>query len=166
MEDMDDRIADRIAIQELKASYFRFLDTKQWDQWRQLFTDDLVFTNDDSALPTDAAPMVTGGDAFVAMVSSSLANSVTVHQGHMPEITFVGADEARGIWAMFDWVHDRDSESSMQGFGHYHERYLRGDDGRWRIADLRLTRLRVDTVAATAPGGERPWPSPWQPPAA
>jgi 3-phenylpropionate/cinnamic acid dioxygenase small subunit len=27
-------------IKELKARYFRFFDTKQWDRWRGLFTDD------------------------------------------------------------------------------------------------------------------------------
>lgn len=30
------------AIKQLKARYCRFLDTKQWDDWRALFTDDFV----------------------------------------------------------------------------------------------------------------------------
>ena len=37
----------------------------------------------------------------------------------------------------------------MQGFGHYHEDY-RKEDGQWRIARLKLTRLRVDNTG--------PWP--------
>src|SRR5262245_26276741 len=100
----DDRLADRAALQELKASYFRYLDTKQWARWRELFTDDMVFVADTEAVPSDIAPMTTSGDDFVEMVSETLANAVTVHQGHMPELTFTGEREASGIWAMFDWV--------------------------------------------------------------
>ena len=52
---------------------------------------------------------------------------------------------------MFDWVDSSGSDngSSMQGFGHYHEHYRKGDDGQWRIAELRLTRLRVDSSPPT-----------------
>jgi hypothetical protein len=31
----------------------------------------------------------------------------------------------------------------LVGFGHYHERYRR-EDGRWQIAESRLTRLLVE----------------------
>ncbi|MFB0977893.1 MAG: nuclear transport factor 2 family protein, partial [Myxococcota bacterium] len=44
---MSDATADALreitevrAIEILKAKYFRLLDTKQWDAWRALFTDD------------------------------------------------------------------------------------------------------------------------------
>ena len=30
------------AIETLKAKYFRLLDTKDWDGWRALFTDDFT----------------------------------------------------------------------------------------------------------------------------
>jgi hypothetical protein len=46
----------------------------------------------------------------------------------------------------------------MQGFGHYHEQYRKGDDGQWRIAELRLTRLRVDSSPPTgAVTNVAPW---------
>ena len=100
----DDRLADRAALQELKASYFRYLDTKRWASWRQIFTDDMVFYNDAAPVPTETQPMTTSGDDFVEMVSTILANAVTVHQGHMPELRFTDARNANGVWAMFDWV--------------------------------------------------------------
>ena len=50
----------------------------------------------------------------------------------------------------------------MQGFGHYHEQYVKGDDGRWRIKHLRLTRLRMDQTAPT--GAVPPAVAPWQRP--
>ena len=158
----DDRLGDRLALQDLKARYFRYLDTKQWAAWRELFTDDMVFFNDETALPTTTEPTTANGDDFVEMVSATLANCVTVHQGHMPELHFNGDAEATGVWAMFDWVDSSASGGfSMQGFGHYHERYVKGGDGRWRIADLRLTRLRVDSSNPAISAASKPPTPPW-----
>ena len=158
----DDRLGDRQALQQLKATYFRLLDTKQWGAWRDLFTDDMVF---DVELEPGAAPnrMTTSGDDFVEMVSEQLKDAVTVHQGHMPEHTFADDRHASGIWAMFDWVDSSGSGGgSMQGFGHYHEQYVKGDDGRWRIRELKLTRLRVDQTSPT--GAVPPKVEPWKRP--
>jgi len=33
-------LAEIGAIRQLKARYFRFPDTKQWDAWRELFSED------------------------------------------------------------------------------------------------------------------------------
>jgi len=156
----DNHLADRVGLQELKASYFRYLDTKQWDSWRELFTDDMVFYVDSASVPTETQPMTTSGDDFVEMVSSTLVDAVTVHQGHMPELRFVDERTANGIWAMYDWV-DRSGSGgdSMQGFGHYHEHYVKGNDGKWRIKELRLTRLRTDQTATSTlvPPQVAPW---------
>ncbi len=158
------RLSDRVALQELKASYFRLLDTKQWGAWRQLFTDDMVF-DIEMAAGGPAERMTTSGDDFVEMVSEQLKNAVTVHQGHMPEHVFLDDRNADGKWAMFDWVDNSGSGGgSMQGFGHYHEHYVKGDDGQWRIQELRLTRLRVDQTAGT--GAVPPKIEPWKRPVA
>jgi hypothetical protein len=159
---MDDRLADRTAIQELKASYFRLLDTKEWESWRALFTDDCCFYYDDGPVPMSTEPVESSGDDFVEMVSRALKGAVTVHQGHMPEIQFLDDRNAQGIWAMYDWVDSSGSGgTSMQGFGHYHEHYVKGDDGRWRISRLRLTRLRTDTAETGAvPRLDAPWTRP------
>jgi hypothetical protein len=52
--------------------------------------------------------------------------------------------------------------TSTQGFGHYHDRYVKGDDGNWRITELRLTRLRTDLTEAT--GAVPPKVEPWKRP--
>jgi len=59
----------------------------------------------------------------------------------MPEIELLGADRARGIWAMFDWVDH--PAYDLRGYGHYHEEYAK-EDGAWRIRRTRLVRLRED----------------------
>lgn len=161
---MDQRHDDRAALKELKARYFRLLDTKQWAEWRELFTDDMIFIADYAPVPTADEPMTTNGDEFVEMVSQQLEHAVTVHHGHTCELRFEGDRDAYGIWAMFDWVDSSGSGGgSMQGYGHYHEHYVRGGDGKWRIAHLRLTRLRMDQTPGT--GAVPPPVAPWKRPA-
>ena len=143
------------AIKQLKARYFRLMDTKQWDAYRQVFTDDMVFY-----FESGEAPLASSGDEFVAHVRSRLATAISVHHGHMPEIELTSADTARGVWAMFDWVDDPDHHRAFQGFGHYHEEYRRGEDGEWRIARLRLSRLRVDEIAPSSGAVSRATPTP------
>ena len=52
--------------------------------------------------------------------------------------------EARGVWAMFDYVEFKPSRG-IRGYGHYHEEY-RKEAGKWHISKLKLTRLRVDSL--------------------
>ena len=73
-------------IKQTKARYFRFLDTKQWADWRTCFTDDLHFY-----LGQDPKPVAASADEFVTYVSTLLAETVTVHHGHMPEIALTSA---------------------------------------------------------------------------
>ena len=131
-------------IKRLKARYFRLMDTKDWDGWAQVFTEDAVME-----VP-EADMVATGRAAIMEFVRKALSGTVTVHHGHMPEIELTGADTATGIWAMFDFVEwtspETGERSGLRGFGHYHEEYVK-EDGAWRIARTRLTRLRVDPLA-------------------
>lgn len=130
------------AIKCLKARYFRFMDTKQFDALPSLFTSDLQIISPDGAI------WMTGGDAFAASLRSSLEKSVSCHQGFTAEIEIVDADHATGIWAMQDVIawedrHPREGWKSILGRGHYHETYRR-EGGAWRIATLQLTRISLD----------------------
>jgi ketosteroid isomerase-like protein len=135
---MDGPVAEVEAIKELKARYFRTLDTKDWDAMRQVFTDDVVM--DTTASPGGA--VVTGADEFMVFLLGMIGDVITVHHGHMPEIELTSATTATGIWAMEDMLRWPDGRE-MHGYGHYHETYERLQDG-WRIKTLTLTRLRVD----------------------
>jgi SnoaL-like domain len=153
------RWADVYAIQKLKARYFRFMDTKQWERFAELFTEDLKFyivsgSGPDTDQPSSRQPTFDGRQALIGYLAASHPGKVTVHQGHMPEIEFTGEDTATGVWAMFDWVDDPGRGGAWQGYGHYHEQYVRGPDGRWRICEVRLTRLRVDRVEPRVPVGD------------
>jgi uncharacterized protein (TIGR02246 family) len=131
------QVDDTEAIKQLKARYFRTMDTKDWAGMRQVFTDDAVIDTTDSG-----GGVVTGADAFVAFLQETLAGAVTVHHGHMPEITLTSPTTATGIWALHDGIVWPDG-SRLEGDGHYRETYERQGE-EWRIASSILTRLRMD----------------------
>ncbi|MEJ5976317.1 nuclear transport factor 2 family protein [Novosphingobium sp. PS1R-30] len=128
--------ADWLAITELKARYCRLLDTKDWEGWGQLFTED--FHQD---VTGSGGGVFDGRDAAVAATRASIGTAKTAHQVHSPEISIDG-DAATAIWALQDRV-IWDGDRALTGYGHYHERYVRTADG-WRIAEQRLTRLHMD----------------------
>lgn len=139
---MSDRVVDDVeAVKIVMARYFRYMDTKQWAELRDIFTDDMsMFAPDDVA---DAAVLV-GGDRVVRVIERVLGPAVSVHRGFLPEIELVGADDARAIWAMEDVVEYPDApERNFRGSGHYHATYRRTADG-WKLASLTLRRLRLD----------------------
>jgi hypothetical protein len=129
-------------IRQLKARYFRLMDTKQWEQWGSVFAADARME-----IP-ESDTILEGREAIVDQVRSIIGPALTVHHGHMPEIEVLGPDEARGTWAMSDlvtWTSADGEPRGFQGYGHYHERYVR-EDGAWRIASIRLERLRKDRL--------------------
>jgi SnoaL-like domain len=140
---MADDVDDVEAIKQLKARYFRFLDTKDWAAFRLLFTEDV--TVDTSA---SGGGIVEGADRFVAFLQHTLADAVTVHHGHMPEIELTSASTATGIWALQDTIVWPDG-TRLEGYGHYHEAY-EAVDGQWRIGSLVLTRLHMDLAPGEA----------------
>jgi hypothetical protein len=159
--DHTDKQADIEEIKRLKALYFRSMDTKDWSTFRSLFTEDVIVDVSQAFHPADyegrpierglprSEPdpkmVIHGLDAFMVEQHRHLTGVSTVHHGHMPEIDILSPEEASGIWAMEDKLRWPAGSSirTMHGYGHYHERY-RKVNGRWRIASLRLTRIRVD----------------------
>lgn len=132
-------------VKQLKARYFRYLDTKQWERWATVFTHDAVLEH-----PANRAEPVVGRDQIVEMVSTQLAEVTTVHHGHMPEIEVLDDTHARGVWAMSDLlsfpVPGGRGRTSYEGAGHYIERYVKEADGAWRIAHIHLRRLHLEIV--------------------
>jgi SnoaL-like domain len=125
------------AIKQLKARYCRYLDTKDWAAWREIFADDY---HSDTA--ESGGKVIDGADEFVAFTRKSLKNQATVHQVHAPEIELTSATTAGGVWALEDVVRFGPGVN-LRGYGHYHETYEK-IDGQWRIKSSKLTRLRVD----------------------
>ena len=130
------------AIKQLKARYFRLMDTflveiAEEDRLRGEFVD----VSHDKHAPGDK---IVGRANVVDFIRKAVGKAATVHHGHMPEIELLSPTEARGIWAMFDYVEFKPSRG-IRGYGHYHEEY-RKEGGSWHISKLKLTRLRVDPL--------------------
>jgi hypothetical protein len=140
-----DQFEDYKAICDVKARYCRFLDTKDWAAYTDLFTED--FELDTS--PAGGAPLIRGREAAVENIRSAVEHAQTAHQVHQPEMRIEG-DVAHVVWAMQDrviWAPDRAAllkERAHTGYGQYHERYERRG-GRWRIAALQLRYLIYDS---------------------
>jgi hypothetical protein len=135
---------DWLAIANLKARYCRLLDSKDWDGFAALFTEDFLLDASGSG-----GPRFEGRDIALASVRRSIDAAKTVHHVHSPEIEIDG-DGAMGIWPMQDrlvWPDGR----TLTGYGHYHERYVR-EDGVWKIAESRLTRLLMEMQPPTDAG--------------
>jgi len=132
-------------IRQLKARYCRFLDTKDVESWRAVFTTDVVVTLDMAVSVGGAdpktAPPLQGINNFVPMVMGGLENVATKHHCHTPELALVSATTATGIWAMEDLLVFGDGRE-LFGAGHYHETYEKRD-GSWRIKSLHLTRTML-----------------------
>lgn len=162
-ESLEARIGRLETIEEiklLKARYFRYLDLHRWDALRDLFTDDARFDIAESTSHPATA------DDFITSVGRHLSTAMSVHHGHMPEIVVEDEEHASGIWAMYDLVEPGADATFpvLTGFGHYTEDYRRVD-GRWRIAALRLTRLRRSVDGTVIDGAEISAPRPFHDPA-
>jgi uncharacterized protein (TIGR02246 family) len=130
-------VDDIEAIKQLKARYFRTMDTKDWDGMRDVFTDDVVVDTTASG-----GGVVRGADEFMSFLREAIGDVVTVHHGHTPEIDLTSSTTATGVWAMEDMLRWPNG-TELHGFGHYHETYDKAD-GTWRIKRTTLTRLRLD----------------------
>jgi hypothetical protein len=146
---MVDDSDDLEAIRQLKARYFRCLDTKQWDALREVFTADVEVD-----MTGEGAGVSHGPDEFVGGVSRILESVTTVHHGHMPELQLTSPTTATGLWAMEDelWWPEGSPIRHLHGYGHYHETYTKTAAG-WRISSMRLTRLQRLVEPAGNAGG-------------
>lgn len=139
-ETLEQAVRRLVAIEEvkkLKARYFRCVDSKQWEEFSTLFTDDLE---------VDFAESTSGPrnrEEFVASAARHFEGGLSIHHGHAPEIDVLDEDNATAIWPMFDLVESAPDSpyESHTGYGHYTERYRRVD-GRWLISRTRLSRVK------------------------
>jgi len=138
-------------IKQLKARYFRFLDTKDQEGMRTIWAEDAIFdartalTLDPTGSGTSGSDWVWKGRDTIVQAIGTVATLPTAHHGHCHEIEILSPTEARGVIAMEDYVWPAPGDTRttlLHGFGHYHEEY-RLRDGRWQIWRSRLSRLNV-----------------------
>ncbi len=141
-------------IRQLKARYFRCMDTKDWDGLARVFAPNAVFDLREVGSTrepisgvwdppfTSEADVYRGHAAVIKMIREATQHRITVHHGHMGEVEITGEATARGIWAMEDIVLDPPGSGllHLHGYGHYHDTYAKLAD-EWAIETTRITRL-------------------------
>lgn len=125
-----DVLIEKDQIKELKARYFRGLDTKNWTLFASTMTDDVKGRYSDGQLSFD------GRDSLVAFMDENLSSAtvITMHHGHHPEIQInTDASEATGIWYLQDTVIDLVGKTRLYGAAIYKDQY-RKENGEWKIS--------------------------------
>jgi hypothetical protein len=132
-------------IKNVKARYFRFIDTKDNEGFLEQFTEDLhwVLLDTEGNVQTELHSRDEMG-TFLTPMTDARVDGFSVHHGHTPEIEIIDDHTATGIWAMSDYI--RMPGLNIVGYGHYHEEYRKCEDGVWRISKSCVTRLHIDEL--------------------
>jgi len=122
-------IADRLDIQEQLARYARGVDTRDWDLWRSVFTDDAVVDYRQSGI-------LCGTPAEVAAFFAEAFTAIPWATHHITNIEIdLAGDEAKVRALFFNPMQLAGMEGSSSTGGYYHHEFVRTADG-WRSRHL------------------------------
>lgn len=129
LESRIQRIEDRLDIQQLVSNYGIVLDNRDYDAVGELYTDNARFWQH-SGSTTDA----TSRAGIVEFYRERLGHcGPSYHYHHGFVVTFDDERNAHGIVTSHAEL-GIEGRMIMVGF-RYHDRYEKGDDGRWRFAE-------------------------------
>lgn len=124
------QLSDLEEIRQLKARYFRCIDTGNHTELANCFTEDVEIDLRGGGYRL----RVLGRADMVEFIASSFNSSVVaMHHGHTPEIRFTGPDSAEGTWYLEDRFIDPERGEDTIGSSLYHDRYIRTAEG-WQVA--------------------------------
>ena len=122
------RLEDIEAIKQLKARYFRALDTRNWQLMESCLKVTCKARYDNGKFSLD------GRDAIIQFFRETIGDHriILQHHGHHPEISLIDEKNASGIWYLQDLVMDPANHIKIQGAGFYDDCYEK-INGRWLI---------------------------------
>ena len=128
-------------IKQLKARYFRALDTNDWELFAATLSEDCAGSYSDGDLS------FVDRDAIVAFMRDNLSGDkiLTLHHGHHPEIEIVDATTATGVWYLEDIVLALDAGIRIYGGAIYADEY-RKVDGQWCITCSRVQKRGAECL--------------------
>jgi len=115
-------IEDVETIKQLKYRYWRHLDLKQWDELADCFAEGASVSYGEGRYHFE------GAGAIMRFLRESLAResgSVTVHHGHHPEIELTGETTAKGTWALYNYMFNRQQRRGVRIASYYHDDYVK-----------------------------------------
>jgi hypothetical protein len=124
-------------IKQLKARYFRSLDTNDWASFADCLSADCT------ASYGDGKYSFSGSAEIVDFMSSNMSADtlLSMHNGHHAEISVApdGAT-ATGTWYLQDNVLDLANRVRLYGTGIYHDEYVNTGEG-WKISHTGYSRI-------------------------
>lgn len=143
-----EQLSDLEDIRQLKARYFRCIDTGAEAELATLFAEDVEIDLKGGGYRL----RVQGRAEMVDFIGSSFnSDIVAMHHGHTPEIAFAGPDLAKGTWYLQDRFIDPVRGTDTVGSSLYHDTYRRTAEG-WKIAASEYERVyeEVSPIRADA----------------
>lgn len=149
---------DLEAIKRLKYKYQRCIDTKQWDELRDCFTEDAA------AAYSSGKFSFQGRESILKFLSDAMGGDSfhSSHQVSQPEIDLIDENTATGRWCLTDHVIDTKFEITIRGAAFYDDEYRKGKDGVWRISRTGYTRTYEEMYARKSVDGLKLTESRWQ----
>ena len=120
------------AIKRLKYRYWRHLDLKEWDDLATCFAADATVSYGDGKYS------FRGVDAIMSFLRDGLGKergSVTIHQGHHPEIDLTGPTTATGTWALYNYMFNEKQNRGIRIGAYYRDEYAKLD-GQWKFKHI------------------------------
>ncbi len=123
-------------IKQLKARYFRFLDTGNQEGLESVFAEDATAHFIGGHYDID----VQGRDKLLKFYAYSFTEEkFGMHNGHHPEIS-VDGDHATGLWYLQDIFINLEENTTVMGSAIYEDTYVKVD-GEWKIKSTNYERL-------------------------
>lgn len=132
------RLADIEAIKQLKAKYFRCMDGKDWEGFASTMSPNIETSYSNGKLSFHGPKEVTD---FIS--KSQPKEEITMHMGHMPEITIDSETTATGRWYLQDSLIFTDGKykgAGVNGAAFYTDKYEK-IDGQWYILSTGYLRV-------------------------
>ena len=123
-------------IKQLKARYFRFLDTADFEGLATVFVEDATAHFQGGYYEFELAGWPALRDFYQKSFTSTKFGT---HNAHHPEISVEG-DSATGIWYLQDTFYILEDNRVTSGTAFYRDKYIRAD-GEWRIAHTGYERV-------------------------
>jgi SnoaL-like domain len=131
------QLSDLEEIRQLKARYFRCIDTGNETELATVFADDVTIDLRGGGYRLQ----VSGKADMVNFIASSFnSDIIAMHHGHTPEIRFTGPDTAEGTWYLEDRFINPERKTDTIGTALYHDRYVRTADG-WKVQHSEYDRV-------------------------
>lgn len=130
-------LEDLELIRRLKYAYCRCIDTANFAELKDLFTEDVSVRYVGGSYVFEAA----GRDVVLeALANAFHSEAIAVHHVNHPEIDFVSPTEATGQWYLKDWFLDLRNKIITDGTSFYRDTYVK-QDGRWKIRHASYERV-------------------------